>query len=121
MARKNVIVPHMLFSAEDISTNQTSDETNILYLDSVSIIVQWSGTAPVGELFVEVANKIENDPLPTIWEALDFGVPITVTGASGSHNITVNQQSFSHLRLRYARSSGTGTMNAILVAKQVGG
>ena len=90
--RKDVLNPkgYELFNAVDISTNQTSDIVYIPYLDNLGIIVEWSGTAPVGEIDVQVANQQTNPNTSIIWTSL-FSNSIPVTGNTGSHTISGTQ------------------------------
>lgn len=119
MARKNVLLPFAMFGASGADMSQpvsVSTATDVTYQDNIGILASWSGTSPVGQLFIEVF-----DPLQGLWTALDFGAQILVSGNSGSHEITINQLPFAKLRARYAGTSGTGALFATLTAKQVGG
>jgi hypothetical protein len=121
MARKNVHTWTAL-DAVDMSTDQISAVTDVQNTDNIGITVAWSGTAPVGELFVEVSNDMDKpDEASWIWTALDFGFPIPITGNSDSHIININFVSFSKLRIRYARTSGVGALTAKMTLKQAGG
>lgn len=119
MSRKNVLQPFKLFDAVDVTTDQTSRDSDISYLDNVGLIVEWSGASPIGVFYVECANVALADSA-TNWQALDFGSQISITGNSGSHVININQNPFSKIRVRYATTSGSGTLTATIVAKMVG-
>lgn len=123
MARKNIILPYKIFDGVDLATDQTSLPTDVSYLDNIGIIVEWSGTSPVGELFVECANPPEHlkDPSDWTWVPLDFGRSIGISDDSGNHDINMTQLPYSKLRMQFKRTSGAGQMTATLVAKQVGG
>lgn len=124
MSRKNVIKSYKLLNSVDISTNQTqATPTSVINMDKASIRVNWSGTSPVGELFVEVRNTAEDAALAPVgdWFALDFGSPITISGNSGEHLIIFTELPHNEMRLVYEATSGTGTLTATLTAKQVGG
>lgn len=116
---KNIIKPFKLFSAVALTANQTSKITDISRLDNVGILISWGGTSPVGTVFVDVASYNENEA--TNWQPLDFGATIAISGNSGTHQININQNPFTQLRLRYVFASGTGTMDAVITAKQLGG
>lgn len=105
-----------------MSGNITGEATDVLFLDNVCYEAVWSGASPDGELIIEVTgdNITETGVVPT-WIELDFGAPIPITGNSGNHLINVNQTPFRYIRPRYARSSGTGTLNIKLTSKQGGG
>lgn len=115
MARKNVLSYAMLDDA-NLASNITSSSTNVINLDKASIHISWAGSSPVGTFTVEARNS-EKDA----WYTLDFGAAITVSGASGDHQLIFNDLPFYEIRLQYVATSGAGTVDAILTAKQVGG
>ena len=84
--------------------------------DKASISIQWSGSSPVGT-FEILARNGEDDA----WQALDFGSVIAVSGNTGDHRVLLNELPFTDIRIDYAATSGTGTVDAIVTAKQVGG
>lgn len=114
--RKNVVRGYKMMDAVSIASNVTSNEVNVLNLDKASIYVDWAGTAPSGTLVVQAKNAETGT-----WFDLDFGTPIAISGASGDHILIFNELPHNTIRLQYNASSGTGTMTAVLVAKQVGG
>jgi hypothetical protein len=113
--RKNVVRGFLMLDQADLSTNQQSIEVNTLNLDKASIYVDWTGTAPVGTLVVEAKNSESGD-----WFPLDFGSAIAVSGASGQHTILLNELPFYAIRLAYTTTSGSGAIDALIVAKTVG-
>lgn len=114
MGRKISLRSVKLINAGDMSGSITSAGIETTYLDNVGILIEWTGTSPVGVITVEVKNGESG------WSALDFGSPLSVSGNTGSMNINVNETPFEYLRLAYARSSGTGTISAHVAAKVVG-
>ena len=120
MGRKNVIVPYKIIDDGDMSGSLTSVITDVQFQDNVGIIVSWSGTTPVGTLTVEVANQVKDDPDSLIWDELDFGATISVSGNTGQHSLNIQSLPYTKIRLKYNRASGTGTLNAILTSKVVG-
>lgn len=127
MARKDVILNFKMFgdTGADLSASRTSKVTSVGYTDNIGIIVSWTGTSPVGTLQIQVSN--DYDPLGNLgagtgtWQPLDFGAPIGIAGASGQHDLNINQLPFSFLRAVYTRISGVGSLQASLTTKQVGG
>lgn len=116
MARKNTH-SHKMLDAVSAGSNQTSEPTSVLGMDKASIFVEWSaGTSPVGTITVEARNS----PVGT-WYTLDFISTISVSGPSGSHQIYFTELPFQDIRIKYTRTSGTATLNATIVIKQVGG
>lgn len=121
MGRKNVIKTYAMIGGDavdavpgDMSAPIVSHTVNCINLDKASIHVNWSGTAPVGELIVDARNG-ENDP----WYTLDFGT-MPVTGNAGDHQLIFNEMPFTDIRLQYGFTSGTGTMTARISAKVTG-
>lgn len=121
MSRKNVVNPHKIFDAEDISVSATSSSTNVKKMDKASIRLDWSGSSLNGEVTVQASN---DDLAPSdsakSWYDVDMGSTITISGVSGDHLLVFNELPFSDIRLVYTSSAGTGTLTAILSAKVVG-
>lgn len=111
-----------MLNAVDLLSSQTSAATNTENVDKASIVLEWTGTAPVGEVTVEGRNfqNSANGPIASPWVTLDFDT-ITISGASGSHQLLFVELPFTEIRLQYARTSGSGSLTAVLTAKQVGG
>jgi hypothetical protein len=124
MARKNTHLHTMKVAgsaALNMAADITTDVTNVQYLDNIGIQIAWSGTAPVGEISIQVSNDYDAKLGIGTWTELDFGLPILITGNSGDHLININQVPFVALRLFYDSGSGTGTMTATACFKQIGG
>jgi len=122
MARKNVIPSFKMLDSADISTNQTSSTTNVTHLDRATIVLEWTGTSPVGVVTVEAQKKeTQNAVADTSWIELDFGVTIAISGDTGNHVLILDNLDFTDIRLQYVSTSGVGAMTATLTAKQVGG
>jgi hypothetical protein len=110
MSRKNVLLPHQLFSAEDASVNLTSEATNIAYLDNVGLQVILTGNI-AGTLNVEVSLDKAN------WVTVTSQA--VVAGQPDSIYFELNQLSAVWVRLDWAASSGTGTLSALIAAKML--
>ena len=106
-------------NALDMSANITTETTNVLNVDNIGIVASWNGTSPVGTLFVDVSN--DEGTSPTNWATLDFGVSIAIANNTDSGVININQVPFVWLRVRYVRTSGTGTLTLALSMKRNGG
>jgi hypothetical protein len=96
--------------------NLTSTETNVLGMDYALIKIVWTGSSPVGEIQVE-ALRDRKDNIET-WATVDFGSTISVSGNSGSHDLVLTRLPFEKTRVKYVRTSGTGTLNAIITVKE---
>ena len=121
--RKNVIKSFAMLDSISMAANATSSIVNVINLDKASIFIDWSGTSPVGTITVEARNKPVdlNNVEDGLWYALDFGTPISVAGNTGDHLIVLNELPFDSIRIQYAATSGSGTIDALITAKQVGG
>lgn len=115
MARKNVIYGYQAFNAVDISSSQTSAEIEVGQEDYGSIYVFWTGSSPVGALTVQAKNGTNGT-----YRSLDFGSAISISGASGAHDLILNELPFTHLKLVYTRSSGSGSLTANVTLKSKG-
>lgn len=89
----------------------------------VSYDISWTGNAPVGGITVQVSNSyavndqgvpINNSPN---WTTVTLSSPTSVSGNSGSGFIQLSDLSSYAIRLVYTPTSGTGTLNAIVVGK----
>lgn len=115
MARKHLIYSYQLFDAQSVSSDSTSNSTTVAQLDQASIDLNWSASTLAATVEVQVKNGDNAD-----WRALDFGSPISISGASGAHEIVFNQMPFTDLRLFVDVTSGSGTVDAVITAKTVG-
>lgn len=122
MGRRNLIQPYKVFDAASMGANisQAAPYTTIDQVDKIGIELEWSGTSPVGEFFVDVAYQYPNTLEFTTWVPLDFGSSISISGNSGQHIITISDPPFQKMRLRYVRTSGNGTLTATLFGANKG-
>lgn len=101
----------------------TSVVSNIEFLDNIGIQLVFTG-APVGTFAVEISADHAQDQMGNVTVAGNW-VPITlspVPSASGSADviaINITQQSFPWMRVKYTRTSGTGTLNGFICAKMI--
>jgi len=122
MGRKNIIKPYVIFKGEDMSADITQTEgTQVQNLDKASIYVSWTGTGLTGTLTVEAKQDTEKNSTPqSDWFTIDFGDIMTIDADTGNHQILFTQLPFTHIRLKYTASGGTGTMRAVIDAKTEG-
>ena len=122
MSRKQHIKSFKMFDAESLSANIESEVTYVESSDQGTIFISWTGSSPAGTITVEASNSSNDDisKSSAIWHELDFGSAISVSGASGSHEINFIAMPFRAIKLKYTRSSGSGTINAILHTTTVG-
>lgn len=114
----------------------TGSVTEIKYLDDIGLQLDWSGS-PVGTFQVQIsANHVQDNNNPPNVSVAGTWVPLVLTYWDGSAFVTATSiptslgspiyfdlalLSAPYVRVIYTKSSGTGTLNATIVAKQVGG
>jgi len=125
MARKNQLV-YKVAEAQSLGASFITAPTLIKYLDNVAYQIIQTGT-PTGEFFVEasvdyafdeVAQNVQN---PGHWDALPLSTRLLLAGTPEDILVNLNQLPFTAIRVRYTRSSGTGTADIYLTARQIGG
>ena len=120
MSGIGTLPPFKLFNAVDISTDQTSQECDVREISAIGMTIAWTGTSPVGEIFVEASNHDLLSNIAAEWVALDFGSSIAVSGNSGTHLVDIEQFPYRRIRVRYARSSGVGSLTVVIHGKAQG-
>lgn len=119
MARKNVVQSFTMIESQIASTDVTSESTSIINLDQLSIRFSWDSTLE-GEIVIEALQRKSNDVSPD-WFELDFGNTILVDATDTNHQIVFQQMPFTDIRVKFVHSSGSGTIEAKLTGKQIGG
>lgn len=117
-ATKDVV----LFDAETMGADITSAEIDVNRMDYGCINISWDNTGvPIGVFRIEVTNQ---DGASANWQELSFGEDIVVPSVAPDEldqaTVVFNLLPFKKLRLFYDRTSGTGTMSAVLSEKSVG-
>lgn len=116
MANKTLTPISIITNGDMSQASLTSPSTIIQWEDNVGMQVTWSG-APVGALAVQVSlDQINWVTIPSSAFNGTYPVPGTTTSPGF---LDMNQLSASYIRLVYTKTSGTGTLNALLVAKGV--
>lgn len=114
MARKNTLVYQNITNG-DMSGNITSVVTDISNTDNIGIHLVFTGT-PTGSFFIDASIDGAQ------FSAMDFGSPGPLAGGSADSIIlNIQQCPYRKLMVRYVASSGTGTLNAWISTKQIGG
>lgn len=122
MARKNIVQAFEMITDGDMSGEIISEATNIQNLDKVYIRLDWTSSSIDGEIIVEMRQiKPGVNPSSVEWKTVNFGTQILITSDNSSHELLFQELPGTEIRLRYAATGGTGTLNAVLTAKQVGG
>lgn len=122
MASRPIITPHSVITNQSMASSITSEVTIIQNLSMLSYDVSWAGTAPVGVMSVQVSNTYSQNADGTVrnagnWTTLTLSSTTNVSGSTGNGMIDIDATGCFAIRLVYTRTSGVGTMNAVLNAK----
>lgn len=110
------------------SASLTSRVTIIQELSMVSYAFSWAGTAPVGAISVEVSNDYSQNSDGSVknsgtWTAITFSLggssvsSAPVSGNTGNGFIDIVETAAYAMRAKYTKTSGVGTLQAVLSAK----
>ncbi len=114
MSAKAVLPVYQTITDQDMTTSVTSLVTDVGSVDNIGIQATFTGT-PDGEFFIE--GSVNN----TTWVPLDFDTPILASGTGDDFIFSIRQFPYPKIRLRYVATSGSGTLNAWVFAKRLGG
>lgn len=115
MARKHLIYSYPFFDAQVVAASSFSAASKVDQLDNASIDLEWTSSTLNATVEVQAKNGDNAD-----WRTLEFSNPITISGASGSHEIILLMMPFTDLRLHIIVAAGSGTITAVLTSKSVG-
>lgn len=104
-----------------MSASITSAVTIIQKLTYIGYSVSFTGT-PTGTFSVEVSNDYSVNGEGTVlnagtWTALTLSGTPAATGSAGNGFIDIDGCSAYAMRLKYTRTSGSGTLNVVVNAK----
>ena len=90
-------------------------------LDTASIRLDWTGT-PTGQIVIEALQMRDGIAIEdSAWFPLDFGSDIIIDSTNTDHQLIFTVMPFDRIRLNYIPTSGSGTLNARITAKHIGG
>lgn len=130
--RKNNLPAYQTVTNGDMSGNLTSKVTNIQHLDDVGYQFNFTGS-PVGTIALQISADYQQDINGNVMVAGNW-VPITFSYWNGSATITATSipttvgspiyldlalLSAPYIRAVYTFGSGSGTLNAFIVAKML--
>jgi hypothetical protein len=123
---KQVIKPYKVISAGDMSQSSlTSAVSNIQGVDNIAYQVNFSGS-PVGTFDVQVSMDFQPGVSPNSAPAnsgtlisLPLSSPVAASGSAGAAYLDLNQVSAPFIRIVYTKTSGTGSLDALIVAKSI--
>lgn len=122
MASRPIFTPFSVITNATMAASITSAVTIIQNLSMISYDISWTGSTPVGVMSVQVSNTYSQNGDGTVrnagnWTTLTLSDAPSVSGNTGNGGIDVDATGFYAIRLKYTRTSGTGTMNATINAK----
>lgn len=121
MSVRPILKPHAVVEAGDMSADVISDVTVIQWFPFISYSIVWTGS-PVGTFSVEVSNDYSEDPAgnvrnPGTWSPLELSGPITAAGSADSAVIDIDGAGAYAIRLKYAATSGSGSLDVVISGK----
>lgn len=119
----NLLQPVKIIDAQSMASGITSSAVEIKSQDNVGVQLHWTGT-PTGAFDIQISSNHRQDAegniqVPGNWISLVLNPTITASGSADDAYVDLNQMSALYMRIVYARSSGTGTLDAYVVAKGV--
>lgn len=122
MSSRPQLAPYTVIENGDMATSLTSQVTIIQKLSMISYTCRWVGSSPVGEMVVEVSNDYSQNAdgterNPGTWVTLPLSSTPTVSGNADGGFIDIDAQAGYAIRIRYERTSGTGTLNVVANGK----
>jgi len=120
--RKDVLFPFTLVAAVSMGGDITSTPIDVQNIDNVGLQVAWTSANAVGVISVQgsLDYKPTNPPTAGTWYDLTFDPALTQPASdNGGYLINLNQVPYTWLRLKYTRTSGTGTLTAYACGKMV--
>lgn len=118
--RKNAIQAYPIINAVSMAATITSSPDNVEFLDNIGLQITWTSSNAVGTITIEGSNNYNQNLGSGTWFALTFA-PVLAQPASnnGDYGVSINQFPWAWIRVVYTRSSGTGTLTAVLSAKAI--
>lgn len=116
MALKNIIKPFHLMTDGNMSGNLTSDLVDVSYTDNIGFQLNFTGT-PTGDFSVEGSIDYDDHLQTGNWSELTFSTTPQALGAADTHLLNLNQVPYKKLRVKYTRTSGSGTLNIYVMSK----
>jgi hypothetical protein len=100
-----------LFESTSMGSNIESSVINLTDMEGYCLHFIWSGGgSPVGNLYIQASNN--GSDFVTV-----AGSELSVTGNSGQHMINVADFHYTYIKVKYDRTSGSATANALLTLR----
>lgn len=119
----NLLFPVHIFNTASMATSLTSPVVEIRNQDNVGIQLHWTG-APVGDFDFQVSSDHVQDSQGNVtnagnWVSLPLSPAISAAGSADDAYVDLNQMSAMYCRVVYTRTSGTGSLSGVIVAKGI--
>lgn len=114
MSEPIILQNEHVFNAQSMGTNLTSAVQDLTEAFGYACHFIWTGS-PVGDLITEGSND------PSVLTGSDNFCTIdsqAAGGIAGQHLLNVEFNRYKFVRVRYVRTSGTGTLDAFISAKR---
>lgn len=121
MSDRPFMKPHPVLTASSMATSLTSEVTILNQKSGAGYDLNWTG-APVGSFSVEISNTVTLDAegnvdVPGSWTPVTLTTNITASGSPDNAFINLAGLECYAVRLVFTRTSGTGTLNAVICGK----
>lgn len=129
MSTRPTIKPYNVITDGSMAADITSEPTILELISGASYTVEWSGTSPVGDLILQGSNDYALNPngsvkdsgtWVTMYVSINGGSPagsMPISGNTGTGLIEIDRTNVYAIRLFFDRTSGTGTLNAVIKGK----
>jgi hypothetical protein len=109
-----------MFTAFDMSTagTSTSGAFNTLFIDNIGLEIISTGT-PTGTYSFEASNDSNTGTDGTWFAVTPASPPANPSGAGATVSLVLLSWTWAWLRMKYARTSGTGTLDVIACGKEI--
>jgi hypothetical protein len=106
--------------AGDMAANITSSGFNVRAMDNIGLQFHYTGTAATGTWSFEASNTSTTGADGTWFVVtLDDPPPAPSASAGADFGVDLNQWPYEWVRLKYTRTSGSGTLDVIALGKEI--
>jgi len=118
--QKNIIDRYQSITNGNMTTSLTSSVSDIRYLDNIGIQIKWTSASAIGVFTIECSNNY-NPVTNTVgtWFSVTPSPAVTNPASNnGEFGTTIVGCPHAYLRVVYTVTSGTGTLNVWVTAKE---
>lgn len=116
---KLVLKPVKFISAQDLSSSFTANLPSTLQVDLVGIQLNYTGS-PVG--IIEVQGSLDNVNFSSMLLSVNGSSATSIAIPTNTSPIAIDLygSAMPYLRIKYTRTSGTGSMDGFVTYKRLG-